>query len=63
MLFLLIFAKLCGAPSFWENVLDSFSNFNIEIAYLKGVLVFVNFSLFSLERKETGNLVATESEV
>ena len=57
------FAKLCGAPGFWENVLDSFSYFNIEIAYLKGVLVFMNFSFFSLERKETGSLVATENEV
>ena len=27
------FAKLCGASGFWENVLDSFSCFYIEIAY------------------------------
>ena len=27
------FAKLCSAPGFWENVLDSFSDFYIEIAY------------------------------
>ena len=27
------FAKLCGAPGFWENVLDSFFCLYIEIAY------------------------------
>ena len=27
------FAKLCGAPCFWENVFDSFSCFDIEIVY------------------------------
>ena len=28
-------SKLCDAPGFWENVLDSFSCFYIEIAYSK----------------------------
>ena len=32
VLVLLKFAKLCGAPGFWENVF-SFSGFYIEIAY------------------------------
>ena len=27
-------AKLCGAPGFWENVLDRFSCLSIEMAYL-----------------------------
>ena len=27
------FAKLCGVPGFWENVLNTFSCFYIEIAH------------------------------
>ena len=28
-----LFAKLCGTPDFWEDVLNSFSSFYIEIAH------------------------------
>ena len=38
--FCLNFAKLCGTPGFWKNVLDSFSSFYIKIA-LNSKFVYV----------------------
>ena len=36
--FLRKFAKLCDTPGFWENVLDRFSCFYIQIAYIQTLI-------------------------
>ena len=42
------FAKLCGAPGFWETVFDNFSCFYIEIVYSNftfcGAYIYAQFS-------------------
>ena len=56
------FAKLCGVPGFWENVLGSFCCFYIQIAYSNFtfcgayMLIFLAFNKISAKRAHPSNI-------
>ena len=68
--FLRKFAKLCDTPGFWENVLDSFSCFHIQIAYSNftfcGVYTFSFLARYTISAKRAhprgGSMISRRRE-